>query len=62
MKYYILFKRIHFVLSYSTQRWNACVAGNFFKIKKTGKMKHAYNKDKTCLIILPYLQRNFIFK
>ncbi len=47
MSYHILFKEIHLVLSYSTQRWNAYVVGNLLKIKKTGKMKLAYNKDKT---------------
>ncbi len=56
MTYHILFKGIHFVLSYSTQRWNAYVAGNLLKIKKTGKMKHAYNKDKTNSIILKRYQ------
>ncbi len=39
------------VLSYSTHIWNAYVAGNLLKIKKTRKMKHAYNNDKTRLII-----------
>ncbi len=34
-----------------TQRWNAYVAGNLLKIRN-GKMKHAYNKDKTRPIIL----------
>ncbi len=54
MSYHILFEGIYFVLSYSTQRWNAYVAGNLLNIfylniinEKTGKMKHAYNKDKT---------------
>ncbi len=31
--------------------WNAYVAGNLLKIKKTGNMKHAYNKDKIRLTI-----------
>ncbi len=38
--------------SYSTQRWNAHVAGNSDKKYKTGKMKHAYNKGKPRSIIL----------
>ncbi len=50
MSYHILFGGIYFVLSYSTHTWNANVAGNLFK--KTGKMKHAYKKDKTRSIIL----------
>ncbi len=29
----ILFKGIHFVLPYSTQRWNAYAAGNLLTIK-----------------------------
>ncbi len=45
-------KGIYFVLSYSTHIWNAYVAGNLSKFKKTQKMMHAYNKDKTRLIIL----------
>ncbi len=52
MSYHILFEWIYFVLSYSTRRWNAFVAKNLVKIKKTGKIKHAYNKDKTHSIIL----------
>ncbi len=52
MSYYILFEGVCFVLSYSTHIWNAYVAGNLLKIKKTLKMKHAYNKAKTRLIIL----------
>ncbi len=48
---HILFEGTDFVLSYSTHmecihRWN------FFKNKKTRKMKHAFNKDKARLIIL----------
>ncbi len=43
---HVLSKGVHFVLSYSTQRWYSYVAGNLFK-KKTGNMKQAYNKDKT---------------
>ncbi len=41
--YHILSKEIFFVFSYSTQRWNAYVAG---------KMKQAYNKDKARSIFL----------
>ncbi len=48
MSYYILFEGVYFVLPYSTHIWNAYVAGNLLKIKKTGKIKHAYSKDKTC--------------
>ncbi len=33
MSYHILFEGIHFGLPYSTQRWNAYVAGNLLKIK-----------------------------
>ncbi len=51
MSYHILFEGVCFVLSYSTHVWNAYVAGNLLKIKNA-KMKHAYNKDKTRLIIL----------
>ncbi len=51
MSYHMLFKGIHFVLSYSTQRWNAYVEGNLLKIK-TGKMKHDYNKKRTRSIVL----------
>ncbi len=47
MSNHILFKEIHFVLSYSTQRLDAYFAENLLKIKKTGKMKHVYNKAKT---------------
>ncbi len=32
--------------------FNTYVAGNLLKIKKTGKMKHVFNKDKTRSIIL----------
>ncbi len=39
-------------LLYSTQRRNAHVAEHFLKVKKTGKVKHTYNKDKTRLIDL----------
>ncbi len=46
MSNHILFEEIYFVLSYSTPIMNAYVAGNLLKIKKTEKMKHAYNKDK----------------
>ncbi len=56
MSYHILFKGIHFVLSYSMQTWKF-IAGNLFKIKKPGKMKHAYNKDKRCSIILKRLPK-----
>ncbi len=52
MSYHILFDVVCFVLSYSTHKWNAYVAGNLLKIKKTRKMKHAYNRDKTRLIIV----------
>ncbi len=51
MSYHILFKGIHFVESFSAQRWNVYVGGNLLKIRN-GKMKHAYNKDKTRSIIL----------
>ncbi len=40
-----------------THIWNAYVAGNLLKIKKTRKMKHACNKDKTRLIILKPLSK-----
>ncbi len=52
MSDHILFEGVCFVLSYSTHIWIAYVAGNLLKIKKTKKMKHAYNKDKARLIIL----------
>ncbi len=52
MLYYILFEGVCFVLSYSKHIWNAYVAENLLKIKKTLKMRHAYNNDKTHLIIL----------
>ncbi len=51
MSLHILFEGAYFVLSYSTPIWNAYVAENLLR-KKTRKMMHAYNKDKTCLIIL----------
>ncbi len=41
MSYHILFEGIRFVLSYSTQRWNAYVAGNLLEIKNT--------KNEACL-------------
>ncbi len=40
----IFYQGIHFTLAYSTQTWNAYVAGNLSKIKKPGKIKHAYIK------------------
>ncbi len=46
MSYHTLLEVVCFVLSYSTHIWNEYVAGNLLKIKKTGKMKHAHNKDK----------------
>ncbi len=46
MSYHILFEGIFFVLSYSTHMWKAYVGWNLLEIKKTEKMKHAYNKDK----------------
>ncbi len=52
MSYHILFEGGCFALSYSTHIWNAYVEGNLLKIKKTGKMMHVYNQDKTHLIIL----------
>ncbi len=52
MSYHILFEGVCFVLSYFTHIWNAHVAENLLKTKKTRKMKHAYLKDKACLIIL----------
>ncbi len=52
LSYYILFGGVCFVLSFSTLMWNAYVAENLFKNKKTRKMKHAYYKEKTHLIIL----------
>ncbi len=52
VSYHMLFEEINFVLSNFTHIWNAHVAGNLLKIKKTRKMKHAYNKDKTGSIIL----------
>ncbi len=52
MLYHILFEGIYFALSYSTHMWNAYIAGNLLKIKKTRKMEHAYYKDKTCSLIL----------
>ncbi len=52
MSYHILFKEIYFDLLCSSHIWSAYVAGNLIKIKKTGKMKYAYNKDKTLSIIL----------
>ncbi len=49
MSYHILFEGVCFVLSYPTHMWNAYVAEIFLKIIK---MRHAYKKDKTRLIIL----------
>ncbi len=46
----MLFEEIYFVLSNFTHIWNAYVAGNLLKII-IRKMKHAYNRDKTLLII-----------
>ncbi len=37
MSYHILFEGVCIVLSYSTQIWNAHVAGNLLKIKKNAK-------------------------
>ncbi len=37
VSYHILFEGIYFVLSYSTQIWNAYVAGNLLKIKNQEK-------------------------
>ncbi len=54
VSYHILFEGIYFVLSYSTHKWNAYVAGNLLKIK-TGKIRHVYNKDKARSIILKRL-------
>ncbi len=51
MSYHILFEGVCFVLSYSTHVLNAYVAGNLLKIKNA-KTMHAYNKEKTRLIIL----------
>ncbi len=51
MSCHILFKGIHFALPYSTQTWNAYFIERLLKIKKTGKIKHAFNKDKTRSII-----------
>ncbi len=41
-----------FALFYQIPHTYAYIAGNLLKIKKTGKMKHAYSKDKTRSIIL----------
>ncbi len=41
MSYHILFKVIHFALSYSTQRWNVYIAGNLLEIKN--------GKNEACL-------------
>ncbi len=41
MSYHILLKGIHLVLTYSTRRWNAYVAGNLLKIKNA--------KNEACL-------------
>ncbi len=46
MQSLILFNGIHFVLSYSTQRLNAYVAGNLFKIKKREKWSMSIAKTK----------------
>ncbi len=51
MSYRIWFEGVCFALSYSTHKWNAYVAGKLLT-KKTRKMKHACNKDKTRSIIL----------
>ncbi len=45
MPYHVLFKGVHFVLSYSTQRWNAYVAVDLLKIK-TEKRKMPLTKAK----------------
>ncbi len=50
LTYHVLFEGVCFVLSYSTHIWSAHVAGDL--LKKTRKMKHAYNKEKTRSIIL----------
>ncbi len=39
VSYHILFDGIYFVLSYFTHIWNAYVAENLLKIKKTRRMK-----------------------
>ncbi len=46
-----LFKGIHFVLSYPTQRWNTHVAGNLSKIKN-GTNEACHKNYKTSSIIL----------
>ncbi len=46
---HILFKGIHFVLSYFTQKWNAFIVGYLHKIKK-GSMDN--NNDITRSIVL----------
>ncbi len=51
MSYHILFEGGCFALSYSTHIWNACCR-KFIKNKETRKMKHAYNKGITRLIIV----------
>ncbi len=52
MSYHIFLEGVCFVLAYNTHIWKAYVAGNVIKIKKRKKMKHAYDKDKTRLLIL----------
>ncbi len=44
MSYHIFFEGIHFSLPYSTQRWNAYVAGNLLKITKREKRSIAITK------------------
>ncbi len=51
MSNHILFKGIFYILSFSTQKWNAYKPGNLIKTEN-GKMNHVYNKDKTHSITL----------
>ncbi len=51
MSYHSLFEGVCFVQSYSTHTHGMHMALEIY-LKKTGKMKHAYNKDKTRSIIL----------
>ncbi len=50
MSYQILLEGIHFVLSYSTQRWNARVTGNLFKTK-IEKLTFEITKTKNVQLI-----------